>query len=126
MAFVSDILLLFAALAAAFYCRILASRLRALGQMDQGLGGAISSLNIQVSEMKAALDTVAIAAARQSETLHSVTAKADKAARRLELLLAGLHHEEANEQKNNCPKVPINAALFDRPKGGSFRRLTLS
>lgn len=95
MSLIADIMLLIAAMAAAFYCRVLAVRLKRLGQTDQGLGGAISALNFQVDEMKSALNSVSKATDQRARTLESLNARGDAAARRLELLLASLHDETA-------------------------------
>ncbi len=94
MALLADVVLFIAALGAAFYCRMLAVRLRRLSDTDQGLGGAISSLSIQVDEMNAALAGVAETAEQRTRDLDRLTARADRASRRLELVLASLHETD--------------------------------
>jgi len=94
MALLADLILFFTALGAAFYCRMLAVRLRRLSDTDQGLGGAISSLSIQVDEMNAALAGVAETAEQRTRDLDRLTARADRASRRLELVLASLHETD--------------------------------
>jgi len=96
MTLIADILLMAAAFGSAFYCRLLSSRLKRLANMDNGLGGAISTLTYQVDEMKTALADVSHSANRRSENLDRVANRAEKAARRLEILLAGLHEEEGS------------------------------
>jgi len=91
MSLLADALLLSAAIAAAIYCRMLAGRLKALGDSGRGLGGAIKALDQQVEAIRAALDE---AKAQRSPTeirIAKLCQRADQAAERLEILLAGLH-----------------------------------
>lgn len=106
MAFIADILLLLAAVTAAFYCQVLASRLKRLGATDQGLGGAISALSLQVDHLQAALNSVQNQIHKREESLLLATLKADAAARKLELLLAALHEDTANP--------PVKKAAMDK------------
>ncbi|MCA8869512.1 MAG: hypothetical protein KDA67_12735 [Rhodobacteraceae bacterium] len=94
MSLIADALLLSAAIAAALYCRILALRLKRLGDTDKGLGGAISTLSVQVDEMKAALNRVSITASQKALEMERLVARGDIAARRLELLLTSLHETD--------------------------------
>jgi hypothetical protein len=114
MAMISDGLLLLAALTAAFYCRVLAIRLRRLGRTDKGLGGAISALNYQVDDMKATLESVTLAAKNRTASLERHTVRAEAASRRLELLLAGLH--EADDNLNHNPSVERLLQLSPRDR----------
>jgi len=115
MNWIADGMLLVAALTAAFYCRVLAIRLRRLGQTDQGLGGAISHLNHEVEEMKKTLQSVAIETRKQTKELGQKTTKAEAAARRLELLLASLHHaEDVTEHPKPVLKLSPDEQLFSR------------
>jgi len=93
MALMADIFLLISALGAAIYCRALANRLRNLANTDTGLGGAISALNCQVSEMQAALNSVNDNASAQADRLSGLSEQANAAARRLEMMLATLHED---------------------------------
>jgi hypothetical protein len=106
MALIADGLLLIAALSAAFYCRVLALRLRQLGDTDRGLGGVISTLNTQVEEMKSALGAVAAQSDRRADDLSDLCARADLAARRLDLLLAALEAGEAPEHAQGQKIAP--------------------
>lgn len=106
MSLIADILFLLAALAAAFYCRVLATRLKSLGNTDKGIGGAISTLSVQVDEMRTALSLVGATADKRTARLERVTKQAEASARRLELLLASLH--EAGETPSPSPvKKPV-------------------
>lgn len=114
MSLISDGLLLVAAFSAAFYCRVLATRLRRLGDTDKGLGGAISALTIQVDEMKAALSLVANAAEKRTSEMLDLTSRADRAARRLELLLAALHDEQEGKKPLSQAATTLKLSLHDR------------
>jgi hypothetical protein len=117
MTLIADGLLLAAALTAAFYCRILAIRLRRLGRTDQGLGGAISALNFQVDAMKETLQAVSVSAKARTAALERHTIRAEAASRRLELLLAGLH--DAEDSKPTRPDVErlLKLSPKDRVQG---------
>jgi len=107
MTFIADILLLVAAFAAAFYCRVLAVRLKRLSNTDRGLGGAITGLSVQVDEMESTLKAVAETADRRAAELSHLTKKAEKTTRRLELLLASLHeYEDQNDAKTMVDTAP--------------------
>ena len=106
MALIADGLLLIAALSAAFYCRVLALRLRRLGDTDRGLGGVISTLNTQVEEMKSALGAVAAQSDKRTDDLSDLCLRADLAARRLDLLLAALEAEETRGQEQGQKTAP--------------------
>jgi hypothetical protein len=91
VALIADILLIAGALAAAFYCLILSRRLSRFGSLENGMGGAITTLSAQVSDMTGTLNRAQAAAKVSSETLEEATLRAEAAATRLELLLASLH-----------------------------------
>ena len=95
MTFIADALLLLAAISAAIYCRILAIRLRALSNMDAGVGGAISTLSEQVDTLKTTLAAVSAGNEESAKRIIVLTTQADAAARRLELLLASLHEPDS-------------------------------
>ena len=114
MNLIADFLLMAAAFGAAFYCRLLASRLKRLSNTDNGLGGAISTLSYQVDEMKAALAAVSQTSDRRADDLAALTGRAEKSARRLEILLAGLHEEEDNSDIAARPKPALQLSDDDR------------
>jgi len=91
MEIIADGLLLAGTTAAAFYCYILARRVRGLTDLDAGLGGAITALSRQVNDMKASVDVAKRATGASAKELIAMTARAEIAAGRLELLLATLH-----------------------------------
>jgi hypothetical protein len=94
MELIADALLIAGALGAAFYCRTLARRLGALKDLDSGLGAAIAALSRQVDEMRASLDAAKSVSGDQTREVAQLTARAEMAAGRLELLLASLHEGE--------------------------------
>jgi len=91
MSLIADILLIAGALGAAFYCLVLSRRLSRLSSLEDGVGGAIAGLSEQVAGMNAAIDRAQQEAETASRALADGTARAEAAARRLELLLASLH-----------------------------------
>lgn len=91
MELIADGLLLAGTTAAAFYCYILARRVRGLTDLDAGLGGAITALSRQVDDMKSSVDVAKQATGASATELIAMTARAEIAAGRLELLLATLH-----------------------------------
>ena len=111
MELVADALLIAGALGAAFYCRTLARRLGALKDLDSGLGAAIAALSRQVDEMRASLDAAKSVSGDQSREIAQLTARAEMAAGRLELLLASLH--EGNERRPLAPRTAGRTARRD-------------
>ena len=55
MTLIADGLLIAGALAAAFYCWILSSRVKSLKDLDSGLGAAIAGLSQKVDDMHLSL-----------------------------------------------------------------------
>lgn len=102
MTLIADGLIITAALTAAIYCMILARRIQRLTSLDRGLGQAIAELSRQVTGMQEALGAAKRASGASQRDLRSLTARAEMAAGRLELLLASLHDAEG--------AAPIDAA----------------
>jgi hypothetical protein len=91
MEFIADGLLIAGATGAAAYCMVLSRRLNALRSLDSGLGAAIAQLSRQVDEMRASLETAKALTGDQQRNLGQMTARAEMAAGRLEMLLAAIH-----------------------------------
>lgn len=91
MDLISDILLAAAALGAMVYCFILSRRLTQLNDLDKGMGGAIAVLSVQVDDMTKALTKAQNSAAQSRSDLIVLTERSEKAAQRLELILASMH-----------------------------------
>lgn len=109
MELIADGLLLAGTLAAAFYCYVLASRVRGLKDLDAGLGGAITALSRQVEDMRASVDAAKQVSGASAKELVAMTARAEIAAGRLELLLATLHESTPIEASNKreSPKMKV-------------------
>lgn len=103
MDLIANGLLLAGTLAAVFYCYILARRVKGLTDLDAGLGGAITTLSTQVDEMKASFDAAKQVSGASSKELVAMTARAEIAAGRLELLLATLHENSSDAAKSDAP-----------------------
>ena len=111
MELIADVLLVAGAFGAALYCHVLSRRLRRLGTLETGMGGAIAVLSAQVDDMTRAL-TDAQSAARESATrLDRLTLRAEASAQKLELMIASLH---------DLPEAPVDggprAALRSPPR----------
>ncbi|QUS35919.1 hypothetical protein [Falsirhodobacter algicola] len=91
---IADILLAAGALGAAIYCAVLSARLKRFASLDSGMGGAIAILSAQVEELSRALTTAQAVAGQQAAHVTEVSARAEAAAKRLELLVASLHDLE--------------------------------
>lgn len=91
MDLIADILLGAGAIGAGLYCLVLSRRLKAFNQLESGMGGAIAVLSVQVDDMTKALDTARGAAGDSARSLREMTARAETAAAKLELMLATLH-----------------------------------
>lgn len=103
MVLIADILLIAAALGAAFYCISLSRKLNKFSDLEGGVGGAISELSAQVSEMSETLKRAETAAGTSSASLADTTERAEAAARRIELLLASLHDLPESEESWSAP-----------------------
>ena len=99
MELIADILLGAGALGAAFYCYVLAGRLKAFTTLETGMGGAIAVLSAQVDDMTKALEQARGAATGSASELAALTERAEGIAARLELMVASMHDlpEKAGE-----------------------------
>jgi hypothetical protein len=88
---ISDILLAAGALAAGFYCLVLARRLRRFTDLETGMGGAIAVLSAQVDDLTRTLISAQKSANSSVGTLQATTTRAEEVARQLELLVASMH-----------------------------------
>lgn len=91
MTLIADLLLGAGALGAGYFCYVLSVRLTALNRLESGMGGAIAVLSVQVDDMTKAVSSAEQTARASAERLEELTARAEAAAQRLELLLASLH-----------------------------------
>jgi ABC-type transporter Mla subunit MlaD len=94
MTFLSDLLLLSAAVTAAIYCRVLARRLKRLSGAETGVASAIATLSVQAEDLRKAVESARQSSAEHAGLLDRRIRQADAAAARLEVLLAALHEPE--------------------------------
>lgn len=91
MMLIADILLAAGAIGAGFYCLVLSRRLSRFNDLENGMGGAVAMLSVQVDDLKRALEQAKAAAAEASANLEDTTERAEETARRLELAMASSH-----------------------------------
>ncbi|KQI69950.1 hypothetical protein AN189_00610 [Loktanella sp. 3ANDIMAR09] len=91
MELISDILLVSGALGAGFYCHVLSRRLRQFTDLERGVGGAVTALSTQVSDLSTSVLAAQETAQTSVSTLGEVSERAEAAARHLELLVAAMH-----------------------------------
>ncbi|QDL94759.1 hypothetical protein FDP22_23080 (plasmid) [Paroceanicella profunda] len=115
MALIADGLMIVASLVAAIYCIVLSSRVRGLTNLDQGLGAAIAGLSRQVDGMQGALEQAKRASGASVRELREMTARAESAAGRLELLLAALHTDDAARPIPSDLRATARAAAAAAP-----------
>ncbi|SHJ05646.1 hypothetical protein [Wenxinia saemankumensis] len=99
MDILADILLVAGAVGAGFYCLVLSRRLRRFTDLEKGVGGAVAVLSAQVDDLAKSLALARKAAAQTSGTLTGTTERAEKAAQRLELLIASMHDLPGDEEE---------------------------
>jgi hypothetical protein len=109
---IADILLIAGALGASCYCIVLSRRLRRFADVESGVGGAIAALSLQVDQMTAAIGQAQTMAEASSQSLGSLTHRAEDVARRLELLVASMHDIAEAEPPSRPPEPPARIALF--------------
>lgn len=91
MGLLADILLVAGTLAVAAYCYVLSARLRKFATLESGMGSAVALLSAQVDDMTRALDRARGSAQASAKGLEALTARAEMAAARMEVLLASMH-----------------------------------
>lgn len=116
MEFIADILLVAGALGAGLYCFVLSRRLTRFTDLENGVGAAVAVLSVQVTELQAALEAAQRIATHSSDTLESLTKRAEDSAKRLELMVAALHDLPSDPAPS--PPQPENP-VFARHAGQS-------
>lgn len=91
MEMIADILLVAGALGAGLYCFVLARRLARFNDLEAGVGGAVAVLSAQVDDLTKTLVNAQSVSASSTETLDSLTERAEGVAKRLELMVASMH-----------------------------------
>jgi hypothetical protein len=128
MSLIADMLLVMASLGLGLYCVVLSRRLSRFTDLEKGVGGAVAVLSAQVDDLTRALRRAQETAQGSAETLNATTARAEDAARRLELHVAALHDlppQPAPPESAPTPDAtpaPANApdpVLASEPAGAS-------
>jgi hypothetical protein len=104
MEMIADILLAAGAFGAAIYCYVLSARLKRLQTLENGMGGAIAVLSVQVDDMTRALENARGAANNQASTLQELTQRGETVAARLDLILATMHDVPEPPSTANTPR----------------------
>ncbi len=112
MELLADGLLIAGALCAALYCWVLSRRVNALKSLESGLGSAIAALSRQVEETRRSLSAAKQETTRAAQDLSEITARAEIAAGRLELLMAAVHRrgEGGATPIRSEPRAEVTAA----------------
>jgi hypothetical protein len=111
MIWMADILLVAGAACAALYCLVLSRRLRRFTDLEQGVGGAVAVLSAQVDDLTRALAQAESQARASVGSLGATTARAEAAARRMELMMASLHDLPGAE-----PSPPAGPQFIRHPE----------
>lgn len=93
MSLIADIMLATGAFLAAIYCFVLSRRLARFTDLEGGMGSAVAMLSMQVDDLNKTLQKAHSGARASSRDLATLTARAEAAADRLELMMAALHEE---------------------------------
>lgn len=107
MELIADILLVAGALGAAFYCFILGRRLSRFNDLENGVGGAVAVLSVQVDDLTKTLAAAQNTAGASGEALESLTERAETVAKRLELMVASMHDLPPSAEKEPEAKSPV-------------------
>jgi hypothetical protein len=99
------------ALGACCYCVVLSRRLKRFADVESGVGGAIATLSDQVDQMTAAIGGAQASAQASSQSLESLTRRAEEVARRLELMVASMH-DIAEGEPPRPAELPGRPAFF--------------
>lgn len=86
MQLLANILLAVGATGAGIYCLVLARRLRQFSRLEDGMGGAIAVLSVQVDDLTRALKAAQTSAIASEERLAALVARADQAAGLLDVV----------------------------------------
>ncbi len=119
MQLIADILLVAGALAASFYCYILARRLSRFNDLEAGVGGAVAILSMQVDDLTKTLDAAQTAAGTSGTTLENLTDRAESVAKRLELMMASMHDLPVAQPSDSSPKAPLGPIFRRHEKSGA-------
>ncbi|MGX0877463.1 hypothetical protein ACSSV4_002153 [Roseovarius sp. MBR-154] len=117
MELIADILLVAGALGAGFYCYVLARRLSRFNDLENGVGGAVAVLSAQVDDLTRTLRAARETAGESTRSLDDLTDRAERVAKRLELMVASMHDLPDERQMPNRTAAaagPQDGAVFHR------------
>lgn len=89
MELLANFLLAVGAIGAGLYCLVLSRKMRRFNSLEDGMGGAIAVLSVQVDDLTKALEQARQTAAESEAGLKAATARAEAAVAQLE---TGLTH----------------------------------
>jgi hypothetical protein len=107
-----DGLLVAAAAFAGTYCFVLARRVRALGNLDSGIGGAITRMTQALEEARRALEEAKAAGRQEHRDFRQLVARAEIASAQLRVLLAATRDLPEPERERE-PKPEYGAGSDD-------------
>lgn len=116
MTVIMDGLLVAATIFAGTYCWVLSRRVRALMDLDKGLGGAITTMTRQIEQAKLALDEAKAAGRGNREELQALIAKADAAAAQLRMLMASQREADrprSSRMRSDSEVAPRARSVLD-------------
>lgn len=116
MTLIADILMISGAMGAAFYCMVLSRRLRKFSDLEQGVGGAVAVLSVQVDDMTKTIEKAEKAAIESADRLNKLTARAETAARKLELMIAAMHDLPVDTDSEKPAEARVKPEVKSEPK----------
>lgn len=114
MELIADILLAGGALGAGIYCFVLSRKLNRFSRLDQGVGGAIAVLSVQVDDLTKALEKAQGAARESAGSLEGLTVRAEQVEKRLELMMAAMHDIPGEGARRDTRRVRVRRQRMPR------------
>ncbi|WP_316014958.1 hypothetical protein [Roseobacter sp. HKCCA0434] len=114
MDLIADGILILSTLSLAVYCTVISRRLKALRRLDSGMGAAVANMSLRVDDMRAAIDAAQRQSALALDGMTEQTQRAERAAGRLEMLLATLHDSRSQTA------VPVRDTLRESSRKREF------
>lgn len=93
MELLANFLLAVGAIGAGIYCLVLSRKMRRFNSLEEGMGGAIAVLSVQVDDLTKALEQARQTAAQSEAGLRAATEHAETAAAQLDASLSRLPAE---------------------------------
>lgn len=116
LSLIADAMLAAGAIGAGLYCFVLARKLAKFSDLENGMGSAVAVLSSQVEELQATLEAAQNSASGSANSLQELTARAEAAEQKLEIMMAALHDvPKAMPDERVAPREP----MFARHKSGA-------